>query len=101
MADEHSERGSRRLPSTETLEDDDFRLTRHLAADRGLLADVILGFGRRQLLSLPQARKACSEKADGDNRRQVPRSRKLYLASGLSTSMVFASGDDAMDRTHV
>ena len=26
---------------------------------------------------------------------------KLYLASGLSRSMVFASGDGAMDRTHV
>jgi hypothetical protein len=26
---------------------------------------------------------------------------KLYLASGLSRSMLFASGDGAMDRTHV
>ena len=66
-----------------------------------LLADVILGFGRRELLSLPQARKARSEKADGDNRRQVPRSHKFYLASGLSRSMVFASGEGAMERTHV
>ncbi len=51
---------------------------------------------------------ASAKKGTRSKRRHSPLTRgsarrwgKLYLASGLSRSMVFASGDGAMDRTHV